>query len=374
MPRGSQTSPPPPPAASRPPLDLRHRVAAALAAAGETFVSGEALAATLEVSRAAVGKHVAALRTRGFLIEAAPRRGYRLLRWPDSLEAEAVVPLLRSRRLGWPYQHLPTCESTNAALVQAGLDGAPHGTTVTAEAQTGGRGRRGRRWHSPPGAGLYVSILLRPELAPPEAPPLTLVAAVATAEALSEATGLEPRVKWPNDLLIHGRKCTGILLEMNAEPERVHFVVVGVGINVRAPTQPLPPELQETATSLEAALTAASGETSSPTTTSGEAFSPQPSHWPPLLSRPHLLALLLTRLETWTERYVAEGFGPVREAWIDRAAYLGEPVTVVAPDATWHGVALDVDERGALRVQRPDGSVHAVLAGDVTLRPGAPSL
>lgn len=317
---------------------LRLELARRLLAAGDDWLSGERLAGELGVSRATVSKHLAVLREQGFALDASPRRGYRLRAWPDRLTPEAVLPRLETRALGRPLIHRDACDSTNTIAFTEGVKGAPHGLTVVADAQTGGRGRRGRQWHSPPSTGLYASVLLRPDLVPQAAPPLAFAAAVAVAEALEQTLGLSPRLKWPNDVLLQGRKVCGILLEMSAEPERVAFVVCGVGLNVNVTT--LPPELAERATSLLL-------ETGEP------------------VARPLVLAPLLGALERWVERYVQEGFAPLRQAWLDRAAHLGQPVRVEAPTGTVQGIAETLDADGALVLRQPSGERTRILVGDV---------
>jgi len=318
--------------------ELRLELARRLLEAGDQCLSGERLAGELGISRAAVSKHLAVLREHGFSLDASPRRGYRLLAWPDALTPEAVLPRLTTRTLGRTLIHREVCESTNTLAFSEGVAGAPHGLTVVADEQTRGRGRRGREWHSPPGAGLYMSVLLRPELTPPAAPPLAFAAAVAVAEALEETLGLAPRLKWPNDVQLGGRKVCGILLEMSAEPERVAFVVCGIGMNVNADT--LPAELAQRATSLRL-----------------ECGKP--------VARPLVLAPVLGALERWVDRYINEGFAPLREAWLARAAHLGQEVRVETPNGTILGVAETLDADGALVLRRASGEPERILVGDV---------
>ena len=223
-----------------------------LAEGGEDFVSGEALSAKLGLSRTAVWKHVAALRTKGYRIEAQPARGYRLVEVPDRLSALELAPLLGTHDLGRGLHHFETLPSTNAHAFKLAQEGAEHGEVVVTEQQTAGRGRRGRVWVSPPGLNLYFSAVLRPELPPQRAAELTLVAAVAVAETLREA-GADARIKWPNDVQVQGRKLAGILTELSAEPERVHFVVLGVGVNLNAGPDDFPDDVAATATSLRLA-------------------------------------------------------------------------------------------------------------------------
>ncbi len=183
---------------------------------GADFVSGEHIADLLGVSRAAVGKRVTELRKRGFAIAATPRRGYRLDGEPDALDAAVVQPRLATDWLGRAWRHLPTTGSTNDEAAAWARAGAPAGAVVVADAQTRGRGRLGRRWHSPSGASLYFSVVLRPPLPPHRVPPLTLAAGVAVAEALT-ALDITPQLKWPNDVLLDGKKVAGILTEMSSD-------------------------------------------------------------------------------------------------------------------------------------------------------------
>lgn len=318
--------------------EVRLELARRLLEAGDDCLSGERLAGDLGISRAAVSKHLAVLRERGFHLDASPRRGYRLVAWPDALTPESVLPRLQTRTLGRTLIHRDVCDSTNTLAFAEGVAGAPHGLTVVADAQTGGRGRRGRDWHSPPGTGLYVSVLLRPKIPPQAAPPLAFAAAVAVAETLEETLDLSPRLKWPNDVQLGGRKVCGILLEMSAEPEQVSFVVCGIGLNVNADT--LPAELAHRATSLRLEL--------------GKP-----------VARPLVLAPLLAALERWVDRYVDEGFAPLREAWLARAAHLGREVRVETPNGTILGVAETLDADGALVLRLASGEPERILVGDV---------
>ncbi len=211
-------------------------------------ISGERLAAQLGLSRAAVWKRVHRLQARGYVIEGSPRRGYRLLAVPDRLLAEEVLQGLKTRRFTGPVHHFETLDSTNDLAKQLAAQGAPEGAVVVAEAQTGGRGRLGREWNSPPGVGLYVSLVLRPMLPPMELPQITLTTAVAVVRAVRRVAGVAPGIKWPNDLLLDGKKLGGILTEMETESDRIRHVVVGLGLNVNNPE--FPPELAATATSL----------------------------------------------------------------------------------------------------------------------------
>ena len=210
-----------------------------LAEGGEDFTSGAALSDKLGLSRTAVWKHVETLRSLGYRIEAVSSRGYRLVEVPDRLTMLELSPLLSTRELGRTLHSFDSLESTNATAFELARDGAFAGEVVVAEAQTAGKGRRGRTWVSPPGKNLYFSAVLRPELPPQRASELTLVAAVALAETLREA-GVAAQIKWPNDVQIDGKKVAGILTELSADTERVHFVILGVGVNLNADLEDFP--------------------------------------------------------------------------------------------------------------------------------------
>ena len=211
-------------------------------------ISGEYLATQLGLSRAAVWKRVHRLKAQGYVIEGSPRRGYRLLAVPDKLLPEEVLQGLKTGVFTGPVHYFETLDSTNDLAKALAVQGAPEGTVVVAEAQTSGRGRLGREWDSPPGVGLYVSLVLRPMLPPMELPQITLTTAVAVVRAVRRVAGLAPGIKWPNDLLLNGKKLGGILTEMETESDRIRHVVVGLGLNVNNPG--FPPELAATATSL----------------------------------------------------------------------------------------------------------------------------
>jgi BirA family biotin operon repressor/biotin-[acetyl-CoA-carboxylase] ligase len=313
--------------------------------ASETPVSGEELAAALGISRAAVFKQVEALRGRGYAIDAEHAQGYVLRRTPDRLDATELGPQLTGtwRHVVWREE----VDSTQRLARELAREGAPEGTIVIAEMQAAGRGRLGRTWHSPAGVNLYCSILLRPALAPAAVPQLALVVGLAVAETI-ESLGLRPLLKWPNDVLLDGRKAVGILTEMEAELERVHVVIVGIGVNVNATARELPPYLRGKATSLAVAT--------------GHA-----------VDRVRFTADTIATVERWYRRFLAGGFAPLRPEWERRSALAGQRVTIAAPDGTIAGTAVGLDDTGALRIRDQAGTVHRVLAGEVTVVGGYPA-
>lgn len=311
-----------------------------LAEAGDEFVSGEAISDKLGLTRAAVWKQVEALRSQGYRIDAVPARGYRLAAVPDRLTPLELRPLLNTHDLGQVIHWREEIGSTSDLAKELAEDGAEHGEVVVAEGQTAGRGRRGRAWASPARKNLYFSVVLRPDLPPARAPELTLVASVALCDALRQA-GVQAGIKWPNDLLASGRKIGGILTELAAEPDRVHWVVLGAGVNVNARPEDFPAELREEATSVLIER--------------GQAA-----------PRALFAAACLTALEDWLDRHEERGFGAIREAWRERSVTLGRAVAVQVEGREVRGTAEDLDETGALLVRTADG-LERVTSGDVKL-------
>jgi BirA family biotin operon repressor/biotin-[acetyl-CoA-carboxylase] ligase len=315
-------------------------VLAFLAEAVDEFVSGEAISDKLGLTRAAVWKHVEALRAQGYRIEAVPARGYRLTAVPDRLTPLELRPLLNTHDVGRVVHWFEEIGSTSDRAKELADEGAEHGEVVIAEAQTSGRGRRGRAWASPPRRNLYFSVVLRPDLPPARAPELTLVASLAICDALRQA-GVEAGIKWPNDLLASGKKIAGILTELAAEPDRVDWVVLGAGVNVNTRREDFPEEVRGEATSVLL-----------------ERGQPAP--------RVLFAAACFTALESWLDRHAEEGFEVIREAWRERTVTLGREVAVKVDGRELVGVAEDIDETGALLVRTPAG-VERILSGDVAL-------
>lgn len=322
------------------PQNSEELVLAFLAEAGDDFISGEAISDKLGLTRAAVWKHVEALRAQGYRIDAIPARGYRLAEIPDRLTPLELRPLLNTHDLGQVLHWYEELGSTSDRAKELADEGAEHGAVVVAEAQTAGRGRRGRSWASPARRNLYFSVVLRPELPPARAAELTLVASVALCDVLRQA-GVQAGIKWPNDLLASRGKIAGVLTELAAEPDRVHWVVLGVGINVNARLEDFPEEIR--------------GEATSVLLERGQAA-----------PRALFAAACFTALEDWLDRHAEEGFGVVRAAWRERNVTLGREVIVKADGREIVGTAEDIDDSGALLVRGRAG-VERILSGDVAL-------
>jgi len=306
----------------------------------DSFHSGEEISRRLKVSRTAVWKRVENLRASGYDIEASRRLGYRLVRAPDLLTPSEIKPLLKTKWMGKRIHHFQTIPSTNTEAYQLALRGAPEGEIVIAESQEKGRGRLGRHWVSPPFLNLYLSVILRPEIPPSQASLITLMAAVAVAEAIERFSGLHPVIKWPNDILVENRKVAGLLNEIHSETDRIHFVILGIGVNLNMEKELLPKEIRGLATSLKM-------ET-------GKS-----------VSRKEFVPCLLGALEKCYTLFLREGGKPVLDAWREKARLKGKPVKVTSFGETLLGRAVDIDAEGRLILETEKGERKRIVAGDV---------
>jgi BirA family transcriptional regulator, biotin operon repressor / biotin---[acetyl-CoA-carboxylase] ligase len=304
--------------------------------------SGEELGTALRVSRTAVWKHVKNLKAKGFRIESLPSRGYRFLSSPDTLCDIELTAGLATKRIGRRIISVRETESTNQLAFRTAEEGAEDGTVVLAESQTGGKGRLGRSWESPPGVNLYCSVILRPPIVPVSAPQLTFLSAVAVARAIEAVTRLQSRIKWPNDILVNGRKVAGLLNEMSAETDTIHWVVLGIGVNINMGREQFPDGLRHPASSLLL-------EQGSP------------------VARAEFTRSLLSILDSLYDDFLCRGFESVREEWLARATIQGQRVSVSSGNGEIEGTVIGIDTDGALLLRRLDGFSHRVLAGDVTI-------
>ncbi|NLK51981.1 MAG: biotin--[acetyl-CoA-carboxylase] ligase [Syntrophomonadaceae bacterium] len=318
---------------------MKKALISALSSSSE-YISGEQLSQQLGVSRTAIWKQIQTLREQGYEIEAQPRVGYRLRSKPDRLLPEEITNGLSTSYLGQQVIYYDEVETTNEAARRLAQQGAMEGTLVVAERQTRGKGRLGRHWVSPRGEGLWFSFILRPQMLPVEAPRATLVSAVAVARAIRQLTGLEVKIKWPNDLLLEGKKVTGILTEMNCEIDRINYLVVGIGINVNLDPDTFPSEISKVATSISFCLNRK-------------------------VSRVLLLQKCLEELEHYYNTWKNSGFESILVEWRELSYTLGKWTRVKVMEETVEGLAEDVEEDGSLRLRLKDGRIYRVIAGDV---------
>ena len=320
------------------------RVLAALRRNGDRPLTGVDLSRAHGVSRNQVWKDVETLRARGYRIEAGAGGGYRLLEAPDRLYPEELEAGLTTRWLGRTLHYFDEVDSTNRVACELARSGAPHGTAVVAEGQSAGRGRLGRSFHSPAYENVYLSIVLKPELTLGEAPAWPLAAAVGVADAVAEALGGDERIeiKWPNDVLVDGRKLCGILMELGAEATRVAWLVLGIGINLNSDPADFPAEFRDRATSLSACTGSR-------------------------IPRAAFARSLLARLESALDACAAQGFAGILPRFRARFRMRGREVTLREGGGEAHrGRVLDVDPDGALRLEVA-GQTQRFWAGDVTL-------
>ncbi|ANE47940.1 biotin [Paenibacillus swuensis] len=316
----------------------------------EEFVSGEYISERMHCSRTAVWKHIRKLKAQGYEFEAIPRLGYRLKSAPPKLNMQTLLTDLNTRVLGKQIKLLDVVDSTQRVAHEWVKEGAPEGAMVIAEGQTAGRGRMGRTWHSPQGKGVWMSLVLKPSVPLHLTPQLTLLSAVALCRAIKAVAPVDAGIKWPNDILIGGRKVAGILLESSAEDERLQYVVAGIGVSVNLTSTDYPQELREIATSLRIA----GGET---------------------VDRAVLIRTFLQQLEYLYELYTEEGFAPIKSLWEALNVTLGHPVSISGATGVVEGVAMEIDDLGALLIKDNSGKRVKVYSGDVQITgnlPGQP--
>ncbi len=306
------------------------------------FLSGADVCRKLGISRTAVWKHISQLRDNGYEIEAIPSRGYRLLSLPDLLFPAEVTSGLQTRSVGCEVIYFDETDSTNAQARTLADTGAREGTVVIADSQNGGKGRLGRSWFSPSGVNLYLSVILRPPISPRFATQLTFLSAVAVAQAIEATGSFLPQLKWPNDVVLNGRKVAGLLNELNAETEQIHYLVLGIGVNLNMRTEQFPSDLRTPATS----LLLEEGKT---------------------VSRLQFTQALLRSLDQLYSSYLSTGFLPLKQEWESRCNMIDQWVEVDYQSHQRVGQVSGVDESGALLLSLPGGVTEKVLAGDVRL-------
>lgn len=325
-------------------MTTREKLLDALKSQAGNFVSGEALSRELGISRSAVSKHVAALKSTGYHIQSSPGKGHALSDPPDLLLPGEIRHGLETRVFGRSrIEYHDLIPSTNDMAKTLAAQGAVEGTVVIAEEQNAGRGRKGRVWLASKGEGILMSLILRPTMSPSEASRITLMTAVALAETLIGVTGLPVLIKWPNDILIKGKKMAGILTEMSMEMDLVDYVVVGLGLNVNTPASRFPDDIASIASS----LLAETGKT-----------------W----NRAELVRRFLFWFEHYYAKVTGQGFSAVMKRWKELSDIIGRRVTVAMVGEDKHGRVIDVDDDGVLILEDESGGIHRVMSGDVLLR------
>ena len=308
----------------------------------EGYVSGQELCRRFGVSRTAIWKAVNQLKESGYEIEAVSNKGYRLVGQQDILNEAEIRSRMTTKWAGRELHYLESTGSTNLDAKRLLEEGAKDGVLVVAGEQTKGRGRRGRSWQSPSDANIYMTLGLRPELKPELAPMITLVDALAVAASVEEVCNLEVKIKWPNDVIIDGKKICGILTEMSTETGFIQYVVIGTGINVNETE--FPEELADKATSLRLEK--------------GE-----------ILLRAPIVAKCMEYFEIYYERFLQTGdLSLLLPDYEKRLVNMGKRVTVLDPQNEFEGIARGIDKMGELLVEKEDGTIEPVYAGEVSVR------
>ena len=304
------------------------------------FVSGTSVASRLRMSRTSVWKHIQNLRSLGYDIISHPKEGYNLREIPDLLIPEEIVPHLETAWLARTYRHYRQIGSTNDEALLLAAQGAEHGTVVVAEEQTKGRGRLQRSWFSPARYGIYLSLILRSPLPILEAPQSAMVTALALVKVLHENYGIEASIKWPNDVLVAGKKIAGILADMQSDQDYTRFIVIGMGINANHRESDLAEPFRYPATSLAIEL-------GTP------------------VNRQDLLLQFLHRFETEYEHFLKNGFGAMLPEFEKASAILGKQLRIQSGREEISGRALGFTPEGALRLLKGDGNEEVIWVGDV---------
>ncbi|WP_332693261.1 biotin--[acetyl-CoA-carboxylase] ligase [Halalkalibacter lacteus] len=306
------------------------------------FVSGEMISRQLGCSRTAIWKHIDELRKNGYELESAPRKGYRLVRKGDGIKPHEVKVALQTTRLGRDITYLDATESTQIVAHKLAQDGIGEGHLVLANEQTKGKGRLGRKWFSKQGTSVSMSLILRPDLAPQKTPQLTLLTAVAVVRALKNQTGINCAIKWPNDVLVNGKKLVGILTEMQADPDRVHSIIIGIGINVNQRMEDLDPDIQDLATSLAIE--------------SGNSF-----------ERALIVAAIVNEFETLYDHYLTNGFEAVKTLWEMYSISVGTYIFARTMREVLYGYAKGITDEGVLLLEDEQGKVHQIYSADIEI-------
>ncbi|WP_066061028.1 biotin--[acetyl-CoA-carboxylase] ligase [Neobacillus soli] len=322
--------------------EIRKELLDAFTTAGESFLSGQYLAEFIGCSRTAVWKHIEELRKEGFELEAVRNKGYRIVKTPEKITADEIRLGLTTKFIGRNIHYEESVESTQKIAHRLASENALEGTVIIAEEQLSGRGRMDRKWHSPKYTGIWMSLILRPNIPLPKAPQLTLLAAVAIVQAIEEMTDLIPEIKWPNDILINGKKVTGILTELQAEADRIHSIIIGIGINVNQQKEDFPLELQETASSLFI-------ENGDP------------------IPRSYLIKNIFKQFEKLYLLYLDQGFFPIKLLWEGYCISIGKHIRARTVTNTIEGKALGITDDGVLKLEDKTGVIHYVYSADIEL-------
>lgn len=306
------------------------------------YISGQYISDMLGISRSAIWKHMNAIKEDGYILESTSRKGYKLITSPDILTSDEIKPRLSTNLVGKSILHYDTISSTNLKAKEIANE-VEDGTVVVSEEQTSGKGRLGRHWISPKGKGIWMSIILKPDIDPLHASKITLIGAAAVFQALN-SRNIKALIKWPNDLVIDNKKICGILTEMSSELNKIHYLVIGIGINVNIDLEDFPAEMKNIATSLKIA--------------SGE-----------IIDRKKLMADVLNSFEKLYYQFIStnslyDSITICRE----NSIFIGRDVKIVKFNKEYIAKAIDLDDDGQLIIEHKDGTIEKVFSGEVSMR------
>lgn len=308
----------------------------------EDYLSGQEICEKLEVSRTAVWKVIKQLQEQGYEIEAVKNKGYRLLSAPDVITVEEITSQIKTDYLARRVLYFPVTDSTNLRAKQYAEEEESNGLLIIADEQTKGRGRKGKNWNSPSGENIFMSLLLKPEIAPKSASMLTIVAALGVMAAIEQMTGLTVKIKWPNDIVINRKKVCGILTEMNSEMDYIHYVIIGIGINVNIDN--FPEEIKEMASSLYLAL--------------GKK-----------VNRSQLICAVMEQIERYYNKFLKSGdLSSMQKEYNKKLAGINGQVKIMEEEAELIGISKGITKTGELIIELPDGSRREIVSGEVSVR------
>lgn len=318
----------------------RNQLINLLAKNKDKYVSGQALSERLKISRSAVWKHMNELKKDGYIIEGVPKKGYKIIDSPDKISENTLKWGLATKWMGQTIVHKETTSSTQLIAHQLAQENAKHGTVVIADEQVKGKGRMNREWYSAKNKGIWMSIILRPSISPHLAPQLTLLTATVLADVIYQKINHKPQIKWPNDILINGKKVAGILTEMQAEQDQIQYVVIGIGINTLYEEKDLPEELRNKVTSLKL-------ETKTE------------------FDINKFLQEILLVFESTYSLYLTKGFSEIKLKWESYGFKIGKPILIKTLKRSWsaifHGIAAD----GALLIKNSDSTIEKLYSAEI---------
>jgi BirA family biotin operon repressor/biotin-[acetyl-CoA-carboxylase] ligase len=322
---------------------LRTKLLEAFSKADGEFLSGQKISEYIGCSRTAVWKHIEDLRKEGYELEGVRRLGYRITKKPDKISTNEIQLGLKTNFMGRHIHFEQIVSSTQKIAQSLANDGCPEGMIVVADEQTDGRGRMARAWYSPSGTGIWMSMIIRPNIPVNQTPQLTLLTAVAIVQAIEELTPLRPTIKWPNDIMLNGKKIVGILTELQAEADKVHSVIIGTGINVNQTIEHFPEELRNIATSIKI-------ETGTN------------------LERAQLIQMILLKFEGLYSLYLTKGFKAIKLLWEGYAISLNKMIVARTLHGSIEGKAIGINDDGVLLIETADRSIERIYSADIEIK------